>query len=90
MPRDQVERFKTSVMVVGEQQIDEFHALCGILGRRPHQLAADMVLAEIRRYRRRQRYAEAVRLLVKARREYREQRKGAQPIDLNAYREAHR
>lgn len=39
--------FKTSVRVMGTRQIDEFHALCLLLGRRPHQLAADMVLEAI-------------------------------------------
>lgn len=89
MTRPPVEWFKTSVVVMGERQVDEFHALCGVLGRRPHQLAADMVLDEIRRYRRRKRYAEIVRLVVKGRRENRE-RAAIPPIDLNAYRETHR
>lgn len=42
---------KTSVRVLGERQVDEFRALCVLLGRRPHQLAADLVLNGIRRYR---------------------------------------
>ncbi|HEY3718312.1 MAG TPA: hypothetical protein VGL39_27635 [Jatrophihabitantaceae bacterium] len=89
MTRAPVERFKTSVVVMGERQVDEFQALCALLGRRPHQLAADMVLTEIRRYRRRKHVAEAVRHLVDARRAWRE-RKAIEPIDLNAYRKAHR
>ena len=84
------DRFKTSVMVVGERQVDEFHALCAVLGRRPHQLAADMVLAEIRRYRRRERVAAVVRLLVDARREWRAAQQTVEPIDLNTWRETHR
>lgn len=45
------ESFKTSVRVVGADQVDEFRALCVLLGRRPHQLAADFVLDGIRRAR---------------------------------------
>lgn len=41
------DELKTSVRVVGERQVDEFRALCVLLGRRPHQLAADLVLEGI-------------------------------------------
>jgi hypothetical protein len=39
---------QTSVRILGRDQIDAFHALCLVEGRQPHQLAADIVLAEIR------------------------------------------
>ena len=52
--------------------------------------AADMVLAEIRRYRRRKHIADTVRLLVECRREWRRAHEVAQPVDLNAYRESRR
>lgn len=45
------EDFKTSVRVLGARHVDEFRALCVLLGRRPHQMAADLVLDGIRRYR---------------------------------------
>jgi hypothetical protein len=45
------EQITTSVRVLGRQQVDEFEALCHVLRRRPHQLAADLVLDGIRRYR---------------------------------------
>ena len=42
------EEFKTSVRILGADQVDEFHALCLLRGRKPYQLAADMVLDAIR------------------------------------------
>lgn len=35
--------FKTSVRLVGEQDVDEFQALCALLRKRPHELAGEMV-----------------------------------------------
>lgn len=86
---EQPDRFKTSVLILGERQVDEFQALCCWYGRRPHQLAADFVLAEIRRHRRRKRVAEFVQLLVSARQRYRAEEAG-EAVDLEAYRRAHR
>lgn len=37
-----------SVVVMGQAQIDTWDAMCALTGRRPHQLAADIVLAAIR------------------------------------------
>ncbi|SNT60657.1 hypothetical protein SAMN05216276_107842 [Streptosporangium subroseum] len=39
---------RTSVRVRGERQIRTFLAMCRLAGRRPHELAADLVLAAIR------------------------------------------
>ncbi len=39
---------KTSVRILGQEQIDTFRAMCALAGRRPHELAADIVLAVIR------------------------------------------
>lgn len=64
------ESFKTSVRVTGLQQVDEFHALCALFGRRPHELAADMVLAGIRGYREDLDVAARVEHLVAAARGY--------------------
>jgi len=40
--------FKTSVRVLGLEQVDTFRAMCALAGRRPHEMAADIVLAAIR------------------------------------------
>lgn len=40
--------FKTSVRILGQEQIDTFRAMSALAGRRPHELAADIVLAAIR------------------------------------------
>jgi hypothetical protein len=34
---------KTSVRIVGRQNVDEFHAQCALFGKRPHELVAEMV-----------------------------------------------
>lgn len=39
---------KTSVRILGQDQIDTFRAMCALAGRRPHQLAADIMLEAIR------------------------------------------
>jgi hypothetical protein len=43
-----VPTFKTSVRILGLEQIDTFPAMSALAGRRPHELAADIVLATIR------------------------------------------
>lgn len=40
--------FKTSIRILGDAQIDTFRAMCALRGRRPHELAYDIVLAAIR------------------------------------------
>jgi hypothetical protein len=57
---------KTSVRVLGADQVDEFRALCVLLGRRPHQLAADLVLEGIRRYRENPETAPHLAVMVEA------------------------
>jgi hypothetical protein len=42
------ETFKTSVRILGERQVETFRAMCALAGRRPHELAADIVLEAIR------------------------------------------
>ncbi len=39
---------RTSVRILGEAQVDTFRAMCALLGRRPHELAYDIVLEAIR------------------------------------------
>jgi hypothetical protein len=39
-----VENLKTSVRILGTAQVETFRALCALRGRRPHELAADVVL----------------------------------------------
>jgi hypothetical protein len=39
---------KTSVRILGQAQIDTFRAMCALAGRRPHELAYDIVLEAIR------------------------------------------
>lgn len=46
--RSHVPYVKTSVSILGRDQIDAFHAMCLVEGRQPHQLAADIVLEAIR------------------------------------------
>jgi hypothetical protein len=43
---------RTTVRIYGDLQIETFEAMCAVLARRPHQLAADMVLDGIRKGRR--------------------------------------
>jgi hypothetical protein len=62
---------KTSVRVLGADQVDEFRALAVLLGRRPHELAADMVLDGIRRYRQDPDVGPRVVAMVQAARAYR-------------------
>jgi hypothetical protein len=38
----------TSVRILGQAQIDTFRAMCALAGRRPHELAYDIVLDAIR------------------------------------------
>jgi hypothetical protein len=77
--------FKTSVVVLGQRQVDDFHALCFLLGRRPHQLAADMVLAGIEAYRNDPKVAASVARLVEAQQANRDEEAGRpQPLDLNS------
>ena len=42
------ETLKTSVRILGERQVETFRAMCALAGRRPHELAADIVLDAIR------------------------------------------
>jgi hypothetical protein len=39
---------QTTATVMGQRQIDTWNAMCAIYGRRPHQLAADILLDGIR------------------------------------------
>lgn len=39
---------RTSVRILGQAQIDTFRAMCALAGRRPHELAYDLVLDAIR------------------------------------------
>jgi hypothetical protein len=39
---------RTSVAIIGQAQIDMFDAMCAVAGRRPHELAAELVLEAIR------------------------------------------
>jgi hypothetical protein len=39
---------RTSVRILGDAQVDMFRAMCAAAGRRPHELAADIVLEAIR------------------------------------------
>jgi len=39
---------KTTVRIYGERQIETFEAMCAVNGRRPHQMAADIMLDAIR------------------------------------------
>jgi hypothetical protein len=39
---------KTSVRILGRNQVDTFRAMCALAGRRPHELAADIILDAIR------------------------------------------
>jgi len=43
-----VPTIKTSVRILGQAQIDTWRAMCLLAGRRPHEMAADVVLAAIR------------------------------------------
>lgn len=65
------DELKTSVRIVGADQVDEFHALCLLRGRKPYQLAADMVLDAIRAARDDPAERAAVVELVDARRHFR-------------------
>jgi hypothetical protein len=47
-PRPAGATFRTSVRILGEAQIETFRAMCAIEGRRPHELAYDIVLEAIR------------------------------------------
>jgi hypothetical protein len=38
----------TSIRIFGQDQIDTFKAMCALAGRRPHELAYDIVLDAIR------------------------------------------
>lgn len=49
-PRPLGRNLKTTVRILGDV-VDEFQGLCHLLRRRPHELAADLVLEGIRRYR---------------------------------------
>lgn len=42
------ETFRTSVRILGERQVETFRAMCALRGRRPHELAYDLVLEAIR------------------------------------------
>jgi hypothetical protein len=41
--------FRTTVRILGQAQIDTFKAMCALAGRRPHELAYDIVLESIRK-----------------------------------------
>lgn len=45
--RSQTSSVKTSVLILGDRQIETFEALCHLRRRDPHQLAADIVLEAI-------------------------------------------
>jgi hypothetical protein len=62
---------KTSVRVLGQDQVDDFAALCALRGRRPHELAADMVLDAIRAARQDPQTAPFLRTMRRARRMHR-------------------
>jgi hypothetical protein len=47
-PQDEVPYAKTTVRILGEAQIETFEAMCFLEHRRPHELAADIVLETIR------------------------------------------
>lgn len=70
--------FRTSVRILGADQVDEFHALCLLRGRKPYQLAADMVLDAIRAARDDLAEHGAVVELVDARRHFRARRENEQ------------
>lgn len=72
------EEFKTSVRILGADQVDEFHALCLLRGRKPYQLAADMVLDAIRAARDDLAEHAAVVELVDARRHFRARQENEQ------------
>jgi len=42
------ETFRTSVRILGTAQVETFRAMCALAGRRPHELAYDIVLEAIR------------------------------------------
>ena len=46
--RSRVPYVKTTVRIYGERQIAAFEAMCAINSRRPHELAADVVLDAIK------------------------------------------
>lgn len=73
---------KTSVRVVGARQVDEFRALCVLLGRRPHQLAADLVLDGIRRAREDPMVAPHLQVMVEAARAAAARRENAQASNV--------
>jgi len=84
-------KLKTSVTLSDEREIDEFEALCVYLGRRSSQLAADMVRAEIRRYRRRKHVGEFLALMVGLRRDHRDREAATSNyVDLAAERRTRR
>lgn len=88
------DEFKTSVRILGEDQVDEFHALCLLRGRRPFQLAADMVLEAIRASRDDPAEHAAVVELVDARRHFRARQENEQapnvvPLDRWRRRAGH-
>jgi hypothetical protein len=82
-------QIKTSVRIIGPNQVDEFEALCVLLGRRRHELAADFVLDGIRAAREDPQLAEAVRLAVDARRRHQAEQEQPAPdnvVDLDRWR----
>lgn len=74
--------FKTSVRVHGVRQVDEFRALCILLGRRPHQLAADLVLEGIRRAREDPQVGPHLAVMVEAARSAAARREGEQASNV--------
>lgn len=68
---DESPTLKTSMRVLGQDQVDDFEALCVLRGRRPHQLAADMVLDAIRVARSDPETASFLRTMRRARRMHR-------------------
>lgn len=69
-------QFKTTTTVMGQQQVDEFDALCALLGRRRHELASDMVLDALRAYRNDPAVAPLVQALLRNRRAYQREQNG--------------
>lgn len=39
---------RTTVRIMGEKQIETFEAMCWLAGRKPHEMAADVILDAIR------------------------------------------
>ena len=69
-PRPLPTNLKTTVRVIGTRQVDEFEALCVLLGRRPHQMASDLVREGLEAARRDPELGPRVRALAASRHAY--------------------